>query len=136
MLLLLKSLSCQFKVMLWLLGSQYRYSVCFSSIYHQRVWDSRQMKYNNIKPKIVTIFLIHLINTVESSDKVSELLNIEFTHYWRERSLLDFQRNAVFYPLNDQSKSVFNCSLISLLKEYNANVDSVCTAGDVRTTNR
>jgi hypothetical protein len=52
------------------------------------------MKYNNIQPKIATIFLIHLINSVESSDKVSRLLNIQFTHYRHEISLLDFQRNA------------------------------------------
>jgi hypothetical protein len=71
--------------------------------------------YNNIQPKIAT-FLIHLINTVESSHKVSQLLNIEFTQYKHEISLLDFQRNAVFNLLNDQSKSVFNCSLMSLLK--------------------
>jgi hypothetical protein len=64
------------------------------------------MKYNNIQPKIATIFLIHLIHTVESSDKVNRLLNIEFTHYRHEISLLDFQRNAVFKPLNDQGKSV------------------------------
>jgi hypothetical protein len=33
-----------------------------------------------------------------------------------------FQRNAVFIPINDQSKSPFNCSLISLLSS------SLCTA--------
>jgi hypothetical protein len=63
-----------------------------------------------------SMFLILLINTVEMSDKVSRLMNIEFTNYRHEISLLDFQGNAAFNPLNDQSKSVFNCSLISLLK--------------------
>jgi hypothetical protein len=74
------------------------------------------MKYKNIQPKIATICLIHLINTVESSDNVSRLLNIEFTHNRYEISLLDFQKNAVFNPLNEQSKSFFICSLISLFK--------------------
>jgi hypothetical protein len=73
------------------------------------------MKYANIQPKTATKVLIHLINTVESSDKVSQLLNIEFNHYRHERSLLDFQRNAVFNTPNDQSKSVYSCSLIFLL---------------------
>jgi hypothetical protein len=74
------------------------------------------MKYANIHPKIATTFFIYLINTVERSDKVSQLLNIEFNHYRHERSLLDFQRNVVFNTLNDQSKSVYSCSLMSLLK--------------------
>jgi hypothetical protein len=74
------------------------------------------MKYANIQPKTATNFLIHLINTVESSDKVSQLLNMEFNHYRHERSLLDFQRIAVFDTLNDQSKSAYSYSLISLLK--------------------
>jgi hypothetical protein len=74
------------------------------------------MKYANIQTKTATKFLIDLINTVESSDKVSQLLNLEFDHYIHESSLLDFQRNAVFNTLTDQSKSVYSCSLISLLK--------------------
>jgi hypothetical protein len=73
------------------------------------------MKYTNIQPKTATTCLIHLINTVESSDKVSQLLNMEFNHYRHERSLLAFQRNAVFNSLNDQSKSDYS-GLISLLK--------------------
>jgi hypothetical protein len=39
------------------------------------------MSYNNIQPNTATICLVHLINTVESSDNVSQLLNIEFTNY-------------------------------------------------------
>jgi hypothetical protein len=74
------------------------------------------MKNTNIQHKNATTFLIHLINTVESSDKVSRLLNMEFIHSRHERSLLDFQRNAVFNTLNDHSKSVYSCSLKSLLK--------------------
>ena len=61
-----------------------------------------------MQSNFATACLIHLINTVESSDKVSRLLNIEFTHYRHEIFLLDFQRIAAFNPLNDQSKSVFN----------------------------
>jgi hypothetical protein len=76
----------------------------------------KQMKYATIQTKTATKFLIDLINTVESSDKVSQLLNLEFDHYIHESSLLDFQRNAVFNTLTDQSKSVYSCSLISLLK--------------------
>jgi hypothetical protein len=74
------------------------------------------MKYAYIHPKTATHCFIYLINTVESSDKVSQLLIMEFNHYRHERSLLDFQRNSVFDTLNDQSKSVYSCSLISLLK--------------------
>jgi hypothetical protein len=74
------------------------------------------MKYNNVQPKIATIFLIHLINTVEGSDRVSRLLNMEFNHYRHERPLLDFQRNTVFNTLSDQSKSDFDCSLIITIK--------------------
>jgi hypothetical protein len=103
MLLLLESIYCQFKVMLFLLGRQFCYSVCFSSIYYQLVCDSRKMQYNNIQSKMATMLLIHLKNTVEGSDKVSWLWNIN-------------QTNAVFNPLNDQIKSVFKYSLISLLK--------------------
>jgi hypothetical protein len=49
------------------------------------------MKYNNIQLKIATTFLIHLINTVESSHKVSRLLNIELTHYKHEYLCLIFK---------------------------------------------
>jgi hypothetical protein len=102
-------------LLLWL-GSQYCDSICFSSKYCSLVWDSRQMKCFNIQPKIATIFLIHLINSVESSDRVSWLLKMECNHFRHERSLLNFQRNAVFNTLNEQSKSDFNCTLISVLK--------------------
>jgi hypothetical protein len=96
-----------------------------------------QNKVANIQPKSATRFLIHLINIVESSDKVSQLLKKEFNHYRHERSLLDFQRNAVFHTLNDQSKSVYSCSLISLLKPLLyalqcPNFGRICTAGDFR----
>jgi hypothetical protein len=57
---------------------------------------------------------------------------MEFNHYRHERSLLDFQRNAVFNTLNDQSKSVYSYSLISLLKAllYAQQRASICTAGN------
>ena len=55
--------------------------------------------------QIAAILLIHVIITVESSDKVSHLLIMEFNHYKHERCLLEFQRNTVFDTLNDQSKS-------------------------------
>jgi hypothetical protein len=64
------------------------------------------MKYAYIQPKTATNCFIHLINAVERSDKVSQLLIMEFNHYRHERYLLDFRRNSVFDTLNDQSKSV------------------------------
>jgi hypothetical protein len=51
-------------------------------------------------PKIAATLLIHLINTIGRSDKVTQFLIMESNPYRHGILLLDFHRNEVFNTLN------------------------------------